>query len=115
LVSSRTVNTTAITDEKIDDIIRELEELGLTGSYTKNLLLATEYNASDIIKYIHALRTEVSYSPNYGNDTCRLLCRFSKYHNNKPFKDVTRDDIIKFLDSLEIRDSRPTAQVDRNV
>jgi integrase/recombinase XerD len=89
-------------DDKIENTIKELE---LTGSYTKNLLLASGYNISDIINYITAMKTEVNYSGQYGNGTVRMLCRFSKYYNNKPFKEISRDDIIKFLDSL--RKSEP--------
>jgi hypothetical protein len=53
-----------------------------------------------IIDYVTIMKTEVNYSPNYGNDTVRLLCRFSKYHKNKPFKEISCNDIIEFLDSL---------------
>jgi integrase/recombinase XerD len=84
-------------NEKIENIMREME---LTGSYTKNLLLAAGNNITDIIKYITAMKTEVNYAGLYGNGTTRLLRRFSKYHKNKPFKDISRDDIVKFLDSL---------------
>jgi integrase len=99
LVSQAQAQTTIhhYDDEKIENITRELE---LTGSYTKNLLLAAGYNTPDIIKYITAMKTEVNYSSKYGNGTVRMLCRFSKYYNNKPFKDISRDDIVKFLDSL---------------
>jgi integrase/recombinase XerD len=82
-------------DDKIENITKEL-----TGAYTKNLLLATGNNITDIIKYITSMKTEVNYSTQYGNGTVRMLCRFSKYYNNKPFKEISRDDIIKFLDSL---------------
>jgi hypothetical protein len=50
-------------DEKIGNITRELE---LTGSYTKNLLLAAGNNITDIIKYITAMKTEVNYFGQYG-------------------------------------------------
>jgi hypothetical protein len=46
------------------------------------------------------MKTEVNYSDHYGKDTIKFLCRFSSYHKNKPFKDISRNDIIDFLDSL---------------
>ena len=46
------------------------------------------------------MKTETNYTNHYGNDTIGVLCRFSKFHSNKPFKEVTRNDIINFLDSL---------------
>jgi integrase len=82
-------------DERIDTLTSEL-----SGTYTKNLLYASGENAFTIIDYISAMKIEDNYSPDYRKDTIGSLCRFSKYHNNKPFKDITRDNIIEFLDSL---------------
>ena len=33
-------------------------------------------------------------------DLIESLARFSKYNNNKPFKDITRSNVIAFLESL---------------
>jgi hypothetical protein len=100
LVSSRTSKTTSTStinplNDKIENIASEL-----SSSYTRNLLYAAGDNALTIIDYVTIMKTEVNYSPNYGNDTVRLLCRFSKYHKNKPFKEISCNDIIEFLDSL---------------
>jgi integrase/recombinase XerD len=96
LVSRITATKTSTTyNDKIENITREL-----TGEYTKNLLYATQDNASTIIDYINSMKTEINYSNHYGNDTIRALCRFSKYHNNKPIKDIKRNDIIDYLNSL---------------
>ena len=85
----------------LNDRIENIErDLGLTGSYTKNLLYATQDNASDIIDYIATMKYEVNYSNHYGNDTIRALCRFSNYLRNKAFKNISCNDIIQFLDSL---------------
>jgi hypothetical protein len=94
LVSSRTSKTTSTSTinplyDKIENIASEL-----SSSYTKNLLYAAGDNAPTIIDYITIMKTEVNNSNHYGNDTVRLLCRFSKYHKNKPFKEVARNDII---------------------
>jgi integrase/recombinase XerD len=82
-------------DERIETLTSEL-----SNTYTKNLLYASGENAFTIIDYINAMKIEDNYSPDYRKDTIGSLCRFSKYHNNKPFKDITRDNIIKFLNSL---------------
>ena len=92
MVSSR-INP--LNDIKIEDITTELP-----GSHFKNLLYAAGDNTSIIIDYITIMKTEVNYSNHYGMDTIGSLCRFSKYHKNKPFKDITRNDIIEFLNSL---------------
>jgi integrase len=88
-------STVTISDDRIEDLAAELSSF-----YTRNLLYATGKNASTIVDYITLMKTEVNYSIHYGRDTIGILCRFSKYIKNKPFKDITRNDIIKFLDSL---------------
>jgi hypothetical protein len=78
----------------LNDRIENIErDLGLTGSYTKNLLYATQDNASEIIDYIATMKYEVNYSNHYGNDTIRALCRFSNYLKNKPFKNISCKDL----------------------
>ena len=37
---------------------------------------------------------------NYAHVSINLLTKFARYHKNKPFKDITRDDVVSFLDSL---------------
>lgn len=46
------------------------------------------------------MKSEVNLSDNYRRDQIEVLTRFSKYNNNKPFKDLTRADVIAFLDSF---------------
>ena len=55
-----------------------------------------------IIKYIQAMKTETNLSDHYRKNTIEALTRFSKYkdNNNKSLKDISRDDIITFLDSF---------------
>ena len=45
------------------------------------------------------MKTEINLSQNYRKDLIMFLPRFSDYVN-KNFKDVTRDDIISFLEGL---------------
>ena len=56
-------------------------------------------NASIISEYIKAMKTEINSSDNYRRDNIRILCIFSKYNKNKPFKMITRNNIISFLDN----------------
>jgi len=98
-LETTTPTTAAISpllDQKIDMITA-----GLPASYGKNLrLLSNQENISIIIEYIQALKTETSLSDHYRKDNIELLTRFSNFHNNKLFKDITRDDFIAFLDSF---------------
>jgi hypothetical protein len=56
-------------------------------------------NALLISDYIIAMNTEINPSDNYRGDSIGILYTFSKYHENKSFKTITREDIISFLDS----------------
>jgi integrase len=98
LVSSRTTTRTRTINQfndRIENISKEL-----SSAYTGNLLYAAGASAFTIIDYITVMKTETNYTNHYGNDTIGVLCRYSKYHNNKPFKEASRNDIIDFLDSL---------------
>jgi integrase/recombinase XerD len=99
LVSSKTTSTSTSAISPLYDRIENIAT-ELSSSHTRNLLYATGDNAPIIIDYITVMKTEVNYSNHYGKDTIGVLCRFSKYTKNKPFKDVTRNDIIEFLESL---------------
>jgi hypothetical protein len=70
-------------------------------SFAKQLLSIGEdkANIETIVKYIAAIKSEVNLSDNYRKDLIALLSRFSKYNDNKPFRDLTRSDVIAFLDT----------------
>jgi integrase/recombinase XerD len=46
------------------------------------------------------MRSEINLSDPYRRDMIDILTNLSKYHNYKHFKDLTRDDILSFLDSF---------------
>jgi hypothetical protein len=86
-------------DTKIEDVTS-----GLIPHYF-NLLhevsLSNKENVLTIILYINAMRTEVNLSDNYRMDLIRLLSRFSTCFNNRlSFKEITRDNLLAFLDSF---------------
>ena len=57
-------------------------------------------NALTIAEYILAMKTENNLSDSYRSTTIELLSILSKFHKNKVFLLITRDDIISYLDSL---------------
>lgn len=57
-------------------------------------------NCQTLVDYMLAMQTEVSPSQSYRIDTILKLRYFSTFHHNKPFKSMTRQDVIDFLDSL---------------
>jgi hypothetical protein len=95
LLSTTTTNASPLLDSKIENTAA-----GLPLSYGKHLRSAGEDNAVTVIRYIAAMKNEVNLSDNYRKDLIEALSRFSKYNNNKPFKDLTRNNTIAFLESL---------------
>jgi integrase len=81
-------------DMKIDEATA-----GLTASFAKQLRFIIEDNAEAIVKYISAMKSEVNLSDHYRRYLIAVLCKFSTY-NKKPFKDLTRTEILRFLDSF---------------
>ena len=72
---------------------------GLTPSYGRNLRqLPNSQNVSTIIRYIQVMRTEINFSDHYRKDVIDLLTRFCNFTHHKTFKDISREDVIEFLD-----------------
>jgi integrase/recombinase XerD len=57
-------------------------------------------NTNTINKYLAVMQTEINPSKNYETSTKIILTSFSKFHNNKPFSRINRDNIITFLNSF---------------
>jgi integrase/recombinase XerD len=65
------------------------------------VLPANKENALIICDYISSLKSEINPSDHYRKNTLILLCTFSTFFKNaKPFKEITREDILSFLDSF---------------
>ena len=67
------------------------------------VLPANKENALTICNYISTLKSEINPSDGYRKNNILLLCTFSIFFKNaksKLFKDVMREDILSFLDSL---------------
>lgn len=86
---------------QIDEITK-----GIPKVIKKNLCMLSEDNIKTVIRYITTTNTDINLSSNYRKDIIELLTRLARYYADKiaankdfKFKDVTRDDIIRFLDS----------------
>lgn len=79
-------------DRKID-----LTTTGLQHAYNKHLREISKENALIICEYIDAMKIEINLSNNYKGSTIRLLTQLSKFHKNKTFNSMVRDDIVAFL------------------
>jgi integrase/recombinase XerD len=103
LSSSTSTTATVSSFSPLPLLDRKIEETtaGLLPSFAKQLLSIGEdkANIETIVKYIAAIKSEVNLSDNYRQCLIALLSRFSKYNDNKPFRDLTRSDVIAFLDT----------------
>jgi hypothetical protein len=91
--SDGTQNQDALFDMRVD-IITE----GMIPYFAKTLKKLPYENAQTIVNFVMALNTEINPSKNYRTSIVDVLCRLSK-HNRKNFNDMTRQDILDFLDS----------------
>lgn len=83
-------------DRKIEDITA-----GLQREISSGLYKISKENALIITDYIQAMRAETNLSDNYRRDVIKLLYVFCKYEKkDKPFRLVTRMDVLAFLDSF---------------
>jgi integrase/recombinase XerD len=81
-------------DAKLSTITKGLHNEILNG--LKNI---SKENSSIMVDYISTMVTETNPSDNYRRDNIRLLYLFLKYNKNKPFKSMTRDEVISFLNA----------------
>jgi hypothetical protein len=92
------LSQSSLLDEKIDKITE-----ALPASYANKLKASQQISietVTTIIDYIAAMKSEINLSDHYRKDLIEVLTRFSKYLDYKPFKDLTRDNIIAFLDTF---------------
>jgi CRISPR/Cas system-associated exonuclease Cas4 (RecB family) len=88
-------------DTKIDEVAA-----GLTPEYARLLHNTSIENAKTIVDYILSMKIEVNLSDHYRQDVIKLLCKTLRYNNNsdknekKSFKDMSRVDVISFLESF---------------
>ena len=97
-------NDHVLFDRKIENITD-----GLQLQHVKQLKDIHPENALIIVDYIQALKTEINLSDNYRSLNILLLCRISRFCNNKLFKQLSRQDLLSFLDSIrKPEDSDPS-------
>lgn len=92
---SRTRRTLAeLIEQQEDDL-----DLGLSKALNTRLKETGENNKV-ICDYVRCLGNEIRLSENYKKLNSTILVYLSEFHSNKKFKDMTKDDVISFLNSL---------------
>jgi integrase/recombinase XerD len=92
--TAATANISPLLDRKIEEI-----SAGISASYSQHLRSAGQDNVTVIIDYIVTMKSEVNLSDHYRRDLIEVLSKFSKFNDNKSFKDLKRSDVIAFLET----------------
>jgi integrase len=103
-----TTTVTHATNISSSDIIETKIENAVAGlpsecfNYLSNKVLSeSRENALVICEYMSSLKSEINPSDGYRRNNIIFLCKFSIFFKNaKLFKDMTRQDILSFLDSF---------------
>lgn len=76
--------------------------------YVENWLRikTSNYNALTISEYVLSLRREINPSQNYTRLQIQALVELSEYSKQKPFEQLTRDDVLSFLDKFRKTEDR---------
>jgi hypothetical protein len=83
-------------EKKIDNTTK-----GLDKTWSRHLREGLSFeNAEVICNYINSMRTEINPADNYRRDSIKMPYLLSSYLKNKPFHEMTRNDVIDFLDSF---------------
>ena len=98
------LNAPATTSDSVERKIQNTVE-GLPHECFNHLLNRVmpgcKANVLVICDYISSLKSEINPSNNYQRDSIILLCKLSVYFkNDKMYKEMTREDLLSFLDSF---------------
>jgi integrase/recombinase XerD len=63
------------------------------------LIKSSGNNGQTIMDYINSVRNEISTSDSYERNNIKTLANLSKFHSNKKFKRMVKQDILAFLNS----------------
>jgi integrase len=97
-ISDNDTTNTTINDSLFDHKL-DLITAGLRPFLKEHLLTRiSRENCSTIVSYIMAMPTETNLSDDYRLNIINTLKQLSECHNSKSFKDMTRQDVLDFLD-----------------
>jgi integrase/recombinase XerD len=83
---------------------QKLEEAtaGLTPQYIGRLKKVSKDNALAISDFILSSKAEINLSDSYRRLIITVLGKLSEFHNQTAFRDLSREDILSYLNSLRI-------------
>ncbi|MDQ3967157.1 MAG: hypothetical protein M3275_02030 [Thermoproteota archaeon] len=88
-----------VLDRLIDSITRDFSRKGIN-SRLKALARKSTRNAATICDHILAEQTELNIKTSTAESKVKSLLWLSKFLNDKPFEEMTKQDILSYLNSL---------------
>ena len=100
-ISYKTVNDKSLSDleRKIDSITKSLSK-PYFNQILKDLVKTNPYNAITIYDYIIAEQTELNIKDSTKEGKIKVLVWLSNFHQNKSFREMTKQDILAYLNNL---------------
>lgn len=84
-----------IDDKKFDQVTADLKRYRI-----RQLKKLKEPNSKFVVEYIISKMREGNLKPATRANTIDRLSRLSLFHNNKPFSEMTKEDIHSYLDTM---------------
>ncbi|MFZ0566799.1 MAG: hypothetical protein WAM22_02235, partial [Nitrososphaeraceae archaeon] len=94
-MTSASVLSDPLFDRKFD-VIAE----GIDPFVIKKLRKLSKENVITITNFLLAINTESNPSKGYRQQLLLRLCELSKFVNNKEFRQITREDLIQYMDKF---------------
>jgi hypothetical protein len=94
--SSMIEQETPLSDQRLNNALDGLEEYFY--DHLKNRI--SKLNALTIVNYILAMKVETNLSTNHKRGVVTSLKLLSQFLDDKPFKEMTKEDLLAFLDSI---------------
>src|SRR6266487_6168572 len=99
ITTDNTTKEKASTDNEANDKILEAATAGLNRHFVRLLKEQSNQNAFTISEYVLAMYSEINPSASHRESHLKTLCYLSDFQNQKPFSKMTREDILRYLDS----------------
>jgi integrase len=88
-------------DDVLFDRKVEIASEGLISCYSRCFYkIPLKENALTLASYVTSMKSEINLSNSYRREVIQKLSRLSIYHGKTLFKDMTREQILDFLDTL---------------
>ena len=73
---------------------------GLGVEFANLIRRVSKDNIVSITDFISSMKLEINISHHHKGNFIKILHKLSKFCHDEPFKEITKDDIVSFLDSL---------------